>query len=109
VREHLRLAVLLTVISCAGCMAPKVATRIDSEPPGARIAVNQGFVGVAPVDVILPQRGEHHRLKEPVSVQAIPVQQGQYLQQIYLLPHREVPLHLLFIMSNPPPPPVMPP
>ena len=109
IHEHLRLAVLLAVISCVGCMVPKVATRIDSEPPGARIEVNQDYVGVTPVDVILPQRGEHHRLKGPVYVQAIPVEQGQYLQQIYLFPHQESPRHLLFRMNNPPPPPVMPP
>ena len=109
-RVYLRLLALVTLIVCTGCATvPKMATHIDSDPPGAQIEINSDFIGVAPIDVVLPQRGKFHRLPEPVVVTAYPSKQGQYPQQIFLYPHQQAPRHLMLRMTNPPPPPIMPP
>jgi len=95
-----------------GCTAERLVTHIDSQPPGARIEVNESAVGTASCDVTLPQKGEHHRLRERVILKAYPPDgsQGQYPQERFLSFHQEAPARLLFIMTNPPPaPPPEPP
>jgi hypothetical protein len=91
----------------AGCSSERLVTRIDSQPPGARIEVNESVVGTTPCDVTLLQRGEHHLLRQRVIVKAYPPDgsQGQYPQEKFLVSHQEAPEHLLFIMTNPPPAP----
>jgi hypothetical protein len=90
-----------------GCTAERLITHIDSQPPGARIEANENAVGTTPCDVALPQKGEHHRLRERVIVKAYPPDgsQGQYPQERFLSFHQEAPARLLFIMTNPPPAP----
>lgn len=53
-------------------------TQIISEPPGARIEVNDNYVGDAPVTVELPQRGEY--FDEDTVVRAIPDEGADYTQ-----------------------------
>jgi len=53
-------------------------TQIISEPPGARIEVNNNYVGDAPVTVELPQRGDY--FSEDTVVRAIPTEGGDYVQ-----------------------------
>lgn len=89
-----------------GCATEPMVTHINSEPPGARIEVNEGFVGITPMDVILPQRGEHHRLREAARVRALPEQATQYSlypQEKFLFSHQEAPSTLIFDMRTPPP------
>ena len=102
---YLRLGFCMATIACAGCAAEKVVTHIDSQPQGARVEVNEAFVGTTPVDVTLPQRGEHHRLEAYVVVKASPVNgtEGEFKQSKLLQSHQEAPSKLLFIMTEPPP------
>jgi hypothetical protein len=102
---YLRLFILASLVICIGCAAEKSVTHIESQPPGARIEVNEGVVGVTPCDVVLSQSGEHHRLQERAIVKAYPPEgaQGQYKQEKFLISHQEVPSSLLFIMTVPPP------
>jgi hypothetical protein len=104
-RKHLHFVLCAVAISCAGCAAEKAVTHIDSQPPGARIQVNENMVGTAPCDVTLPQRGEHNRLREREIVKAFPPDgaQGQYKQEKFLVSHQEAPTRILFIMTEPPP------
>ncbi len=90
-----------------GCASERLVTHIDSQPPGARIEVNENVVGTAPCDVTLFQRGENHLLRQRVIVKAYPADgsQGQYPQEKFLVSHQRAPEHLLFIMTNPPPAP----
>jgi hypothetical protein len=106
-RKHLHFVFCALVFICAGCAAEKVVTHIDSQPPGARIEVNENVVGTTPCDVTLPQRGEHNRLREHVVVKAYPTDgvQGQYKQEKFLFSHQEAPTKILFIMTEPPPAP----
>ena len=106
-KTYLRLFILAWLVICVGCAAEKSVTHIDSQPPGARIEVNEGDVGVTPCDVVLPQHGEHHRLSQRIIVKAYPPDgaQAQFKQEKFLGSQQESPSRLLFIMTEPPPPP----
>jgi len=104
VRTSLRLFLIgAPLIVCVGCATPTV-THIESDPPGARIEVNENVVGDTPLDVTLPQKGEHHRLLGKVVVKAYPVKEGEYKQEKVLFYRQEAPARVLFIMTQPPPP-----
>ena len=102
--RNLRFAICAVAMTCIGCAAERTATHIDSQPPGARIEVNGNAVGVTPCDVVLEQRGEHHRLRQRNIIVAYPPEgaQGQYRQQKFLVSHQEAPARILFIMTEPP-------
>jgi hypothetical protein len=105
-RKHLQVVLCAVAIGYyAGCAAEKVVTHIDSQPPGARIEVNDNVVGITPCDVTLPQHGEQHRLPERVIVKASPTEgaERQYKQEKFLVSHQEAPTRILFIMTEPPP------
>ena len=53
-------------------------TQIISEPPGARIEINDNYVGDAPITVELAQRGDY--FDEDTVVRAIPIEGGDYTQ-----------------------------
>jgi hypothetical protein len=53
-------------------------TQIISEPPGARIEINDNYVGDAPITVELAQRGDY--FDEDTVVRAIPAEEGDYTQ-----------------------------
>ena len=53
-------------------------TQIISEPPGARIEINDNYVGDAPITVELAQRGDY--FDEDTVVRAIPTEEGDYTQ-----------------------------
>jgi hypothetical protein len=106
-QKHLCLFIIAPLVICVGCAAEKSVTHIDSQPPGARIEVNEGVVGVTPCDVVLAQHGEHHRLSQRVIVKAYPPDnaQGQFKQEKFLVSQQEAPSRVLFLMTEPPPPP----
>ena len=101
---QLRIALILTfaaIVGAVGCATPPMATHIRSEPPGAKIEVNDDYVGTAPVEVKLPQSGKHHRLKEhDVTIRAIPVEPGQYEQERHLYYNQWVPENVVFDMTR---------
>ena len=94
----------LAIVCAAGCASEPLVTHIRSEPPGARIEVNEGPVGVTPVDVTLPQKGEHHRLKEHVSIRALPSGPGQFAQERQLFFNQWAPENIMFDMTQSPGP-----
>jgi|ERR1039458_2192747 hypothetical protein len=106
-RNRLSLVLCAVAVACSGCAAENVVTHINSEPPGARIEVNDNAVGNTPCDVTLPQQGGHHRLQKTVYVNAYPADgaQGQFKQQQFLPSDQEAPANIIFIMAVPPPPP----
>jgi hypothetical protein len=53
-------------------------TQIISEPPGARIEINDNYVGDAPITVELAQRGDC--FDEDTVVRAIPTEGSDYTQ-----------------------------
>jgi PEGA domain len=53
-------------------------TQIISEPSGARIEINDNYVGDAPITVELAQRGDY--FDEDTVIRAIPTEGGDYTQ-----------------------------
>jgi len=94
----------VAIVCAAGCASESMVTHIKSEPSGARIEVNEGSVGVTPVDVTLPQRGPHHRLMEHVTIQAYPAGPGQYKQEKQLYFNQWAPENIMFDMTQSPGP-----
>ncbi len=93
------------MIGCAaGCATTPMTSHIQSNPPGARIEVNESSVGVAPVDVTLPQKGPHHRLREHVTIRALPAGPGQYEQVKEFYYNQWAPENVLFDMTPGPGP-----
>jgi len=88
------------VVFTAGCASEPIATHIQSDPPGARIEVNEGTVGTAPVSVVLPQHGSHHRLREHVTIRAYPTGPGQYQQVKQLYYNQWAPQNIEFDMTQ---------
>jgi PEGA domain len=59
--------------------APTTKTiEIISDPPGARIEVNQDYVGDAPITVTVPQ--QDNCFKDQTVIRAVPTQAGDYTQ-----------------------------
>jgi hypothetical protein len=102
-RTYLRLLLIsVPLIACVGCATPTV-THIKSVPPGARIEMNEGVLGSAPIDVTLPQHGEYHQLRGKVVLKAYPTKEGEYRQEKVLFYQQEAPAKVQFIMTQPPP------
>ena len=99
-RRLSQFSLCLVLAAAAGCTSvPPVMTHITSDPPGARIEVNNGYVGTTPVDVALPQTPNHHRLKSTMVIAALPVAPGQKLQQ-KIFEHRQLsPAQIWFDMT----------
>jgi hypothetical protein len=93
---------LAIVAGVIGCATPPVVTRVQSDPPGARIEVNANTVGTAPVDITLPQKGKHHKLNGRVLIRAVPTQPGQHVQEKVLFYRQLVPENVLFDMNREP-------
>jgi hypothetical protein len=89
----------LLLLMLVGCASPPLATRIITDPPGARIEVNGNYVGPAPVDVTLPQTGNRHKLKGRAIILAFPVAPGQKLQQVVLSSKQIVPAEVRIDMT----------
>lgn len=102
---QLRITLVLTlaaIVGAVGCATEPMATHIQSEPSGAKIEVNEDYVGTAPVEVKLPQVGKHHRLKAHVTIRAIPIDPGQYEQEKQLYYNQWAPEKVLFDMTRKP-------
>jgi hypothetical protein len=100
-RKGIILIVTIVPIVCAiGCATPPMVTHIKSEPAGARIEVNESYVGEAPVDVTLPQAGKRHRLLAHVMIRALAAEAGQNDQEKHYYYHQWAPENVLFDMTR---------
>jgi len=103
-RNGITLIATIIPIACAiGCASEPMRTHITSEPPGARIEVNESYVGDTPVDVTLPQSGPHHRLKAHVTIRALASGAEQSEQEKQFFYNQWAPENLLFDMNRKPP------
>jgi hypothetical protein len=90
-----RMILLLCVLGFVGCSQqdgkgePKVEKRqrcngfydvaVVSDPPGARIEVNDDYVGDAPITIKM-KGDSHERVEQRYIIRALPMQAGQYVQ-----------------------------
>lgn len=77
------LSFLLCLVTVFGCTHPTktYTTKVSSQPPGARIELNNGYVGVTPTDISWTGYAENDRFVNDWNVQAIPTYPGQYVQE----------------------------
>jgi len=108
---------------CATVMKPSnysqwfYPTYIESEPSGARIEVNNEYIGKTPLTKILPRTyryqfkgllfgGNQITTLGSVAITAYPVKPGQQTQTKYIGSDQAMPRHIFFDMSlvpaNPP-------
>jgi hypothetical protein len=77
---------------------PSGKTLIESDPPGARIEINNQYVGTTPLRVNIP------RLKSDwstisVTIRANPISPGQQVQTKYIGSDESTPTHVFFDMN----------
>jgi PEGA domain len=83
--------------------APPREVLIISDPPGARIEVNQDYLGDAPITIKVPQI--NGRFANSTTIRALPGQAGGYVQtkvffaQMGPVGADEIPSRILFVMS----------
>ena len=101
---------LLALSGCAASrsrvipVSTKSSTEIISEPPGARIEINNDYVGDAPLHVeIAASKNIYGVVIDDVVVVANPVVSGQYRQVKHLL-GQQVPKRMYFDMNMAPAP-----
>lgn len=103
-RKWITLIVTVAPIACfIGCASEPMRTHINSEPPGARVEVNENYVGVTPIDVTLPQSGSHHKLREHITIRALALEPGKPDQEKQLYYNQWAPENILFDMNRQPP------
>jgi PEGA domain len=73
------------------------ALQILSDPPGARIEINDNYVGETPITVQISLWGAG--FTKATSIRAIPVVGGQYLQSKFFSAKDEVPDRIFFEMN----------
>jgi hypothetical protein len=71
--------------------------QIISDPVGARIEVNDDYVGDAPISITVPREGAN--FAKGTTIRATPTLQGQYVQSKYFDRTSEVPSRILFSMG----------
>jgi len=75
--------------------------RVESDPPGAMIEVDNDAQGRAPCIVKVEGRGDH-RTTQPlghlVTIQATPNQPGESVQRKFIMPGDKIPEHVFFNM-----------
>lgn len=98
--------IVMSLLSLCACTHGKVMdteseTVITSDPPGAGIEVNEGYVGVTPVTVTLSRydKGMYITNYTPVSVTALPNEKGQCRQFKSISGEQRLPGHIHFVMG----------
>jgi hypothetical protein len=105
---RLTLFTLAAAVAWTGCSSfgvnPRSAKQVQilSEPPGARIEINGGYVGDAPLVVTIPT----HKgwFTQTTTIRALPTQSGQYVQRKFfnggytMIPNDAVPSRVFFDM-----------
>ena len=69
--------------------------QIISDPLGARIEVNDDYVGDAPISITVPTEGAN--FTKGTTIRATPTLQGEYVQAKYLDRTSEVPSRILYL------------
>lgn len=90
-------------VALSGCATlptanPSGKTLIESDPPGARIEINNQYVGNAPLRVNIPRLNS---VLDPISVTIIanPIIPGQQVQAKYIGIDEPTPTHVFFDMN----------
>jgi hypothetical protein len=73
--------ILLITILFTGCASYTV--QVISSPPGAKIEVNNGYVGDAPLDIKLTGGALNRRFTELTIIRATPSEKGQTQSKIF--------------------------
>lgn len=97
-------AVLAGAWCLAGCTTPYDIT-IISDPPGARIEVNEDFLGLAPVHFKAEGDWMVRVFERPNVIRALPIKgEGSgFIQEKWFPRHSYIPNTILFDMSLSPP------
>ena len=95
------LGVCMALSGCATTLPtanPSGRILIESDPPGARIEINNQYVGTTPLRVDIPRRDAQW---DPISVTIIanPIVPGQQVQTKYIGPNEPTPTHVFFDMN----------
>ena len=96
--NHVTITLLVSITSIIlnGCTT--VTTEVISEPSGARIEVDNDYMGTTPLTVKLRQDG-FGKLSNTIVVRALPIFDGQYTQTKVLHWEDPVPKTLFFQMN----------
>jgi hypothetical protein len=81
----------------AATIAATKTIQIISDPPSARIEVNDDYVGDAPISITVPTLNGD--FAKGTTIRAIPSLQGNYLQAKFFDPGMSVPSRILFDMG----------
>ncbi len=115
-KEVIRVCVLVILSACMallGCATlptanptpnPSGRTLIESDPPGARIEINNQYVGTTPLRVDIPRRSNYNWDNmewDTISVKIIanPIIPGQQVQIKYIGYKEPTPTHVFFDMN----------
>jgi PEGA domain-containing protein len=97
-------ALLVAIVLLNGCSSLPLdtpttkAVQILSEPAGARIEINDDYVGDAPIMVWVPVT-DYAGFDRTTTISAIPVVEGQYFQSKYFVGGNKVPNRIFFSMT----------
>ncbi|MGI8957345.1 MAG: PEGA domain-containing protein [Chthoniobacterales bacterium] len=98
--------VLLASILCS-CIAAPVYTRFESSQPGARIEINNEYVGQTPFTYkwLANMYSHFGKFADETSIRAYPFGPHQYQQRKYFESHHgdlpKIPQQIYFDMSSP--------
>jgi len=91
-----RLAVLIIILFIVGC-STTYETKVISDPPGAKIEVDGGYVGETPCSIIWD--GYNHSFDDRHTVLAYPIYAGQQTQKKYFWSRSKIPESIYFNMN----------
>ncbi len=100
IRVLLALGICVALLGCSTLPTanPSGKTLIESDPPGARIEINNQYIGTTPLRVDIPRRDAEWDLI-PVTIIANPTIPGQQVQTKYIGPDEPTPTHVFFDMN----------
>jgi hypothetical protein len=102
----MKFQILLTVavlVAFCGCTSPNVAERplleIISDPAGAKIEINNDYVGETPWRGWFQRGGGSFGVYDVVTITAFPISPGQYTQTKVIGPLQAMPRRIYFNMN----------
>lgn len=101
---HQRMIIFFTLLLISGCATlpkanPNGQTLIESDPPGARIEINNQYVGTTPIRVDIPRINPDTWMNNSITIIANPVMPGQQVQTKYIGIDDPTPSHIFFDMN----------
>jgi len=80
-------------------------TKVISEPPGARIELDDDYIGTAPLEIQWTGWSDSGRFRDDHIIRALPIYEGQYTQtKFFRCGSRPIPKTILFDMNLAPAP-----